>query len=209
MVCQRGRVWREGGVLWPAAIPTAQQPTPPASARWRPACRWESIARLAKSGSLLRFAHPCGAACRLAVSASLRLVALRPACAPWLRVLVPRRPVDEPSASRLAHPFGAACRQSISPGRHPARFPGPRSVRLVRSRLLCRRSLLCSLLRGGLAAVCLRCAPAVVRSANSGSFLALCPMFCAAPVCFSESQARWGSEHAFPLTAKYLPELHR
>jgi hypothetical protein len=52
----------EGGVLWPAAIPTALQPTPPASARWRPVCRWESLARLAKPGSFL---------------------ALRPARGPW------------------------------------------------------------------------------------------------------------------------------
>jgi hypothetical protein len=41
------------------------QPTPPASARSRLLCRRESVARLAKSGSF---------------------VALRPACAPWLRV---------------------------------------------------------------------------------------------------------------------------
>ena len=47
------------------------QPTPPASVRSRLLCRRESVARLAKSGSF---------------------VALRAACAPWLRVLVPRRP---------------------------------------------------------------------------------------------------------------------
>ena len=55
---------------------SSQQPTPPASARSRLLCRRESIARLAKSGSF---------------------VALRAACAPWLRLLVPRRPPPRPS----------------------------------------------------------------------------------------------------------------
>ncbi len=92
--------------------------TPPASARWRLVCRRESIARLAKSGSF---------------------VALRPACAPWLRVLVPRRPpprpsLRSPSATGRSQPLFEKLRAPASgTGFVPQPVPAAPTPRLLRS----------------------------------------------------------------------------
>jgi len=78
----------------------ALQPTPAASARSRPGCRWGFIARLAKSGSWRRAPHPAAARGRGARSSQ----AAPPAFAPLPRPPATARPlVCKSSAPRLRH----------------------------------------------------------------------------------------------------------